>query len=152
MAKVDDNPECPVCGDTALSELDTNTNEMTIGCDNCGFCADTAIEIDTTGHYFWLETQRYPMRQGKVQRGRDKGITPNDRLCDCAVKTEESDELERLCKAYLEASSLSAKTDAVKTLMDSVAAMTVRVDGSIKTPGGLHGRGKITQRGSEVHD
>src|SRR4051812_28859516 len=126
MAKVDDNPECPVCGDTALSELDTNTNEMTIGCDNCGFCADTAIEIDTSGHCFWRETKRYPMREGKVHRGRDQEITPNDRLCDCAIRTEESDELGKLCKAYLDAGSRSGKTNAVLALMDFMAAMTSR--------------------------
>lgn len=113
MAKVNDNPNCPVCGDTAERELNTETNEMMIGCDSCGFCADTAIEFDTTGHYFWLEIKRYPMRQGKVHRGRDTEITPTERLCDCAVKTDESDELGKLCKAYLEASSRSAKTDAV---------------------------------------
>jgi len=88
-----------------------------MGCDNCGFCADTAIEFDTTSYYFWQETKRYPMRQGKVHRGRNADITPKERLCDCAVGNEESGKLEKLCKAYLDARGRSAKIDAIIALM-----------------------------------
>lgn len=87
MARVNDNPNCPVCGDTAQREVNTDTHEMTIGCDNCGFCADTAIEFDTTGHYFWQETKYYPMRQGKVHRGRNADITPKERLWTAPIAT-----------------------------------------------------------------
>lgn len=98
MAKANDNPNCPVCGDTAQREVNTDTNEMTIGCDSCGFCADTAIEFDTTGRYFWWETRRYPMREGKVHRARNEDITPKERRCDCAVRNEECGKRERVCK------------------------------------------------------
>lgn len=121
MARVNDNPSCPVCGSTAQREISTDTHEMTMGCDNCGFCADTEIKFDTTGYYFWQETKRYPMRRGMVHRGRYHDITAQDRLCDGVVEGEQSDNLETLCKGYLDARSRSARVDAAMALIDFVA-------------------------------
>jgi len=144
MARVNDNPNCPVCGDTAQREVNTDTHEMTIGCDNCGFCADTSIEFDTTGYYFWRETARYPMREGKVHRGRNEDLTPKEQLCECAAGNEESGKLEKLCKKYLDAMSRSARLDAGMALIDFVADLTkrasiyaaMRESESIPGPGG----------------
>jgi transcription elongation factor Elf1 len=48
MAKVSDTIDCPVCGEEALRQLDTDTNEMMLGCESCGFCAETEIVNYTT--------------------------------------------------------------------------------------------------------
>jgi hypothetical protein len=70
MTKISDTTDCPVCGHQAHRELDTDTNEMTIGCDSCGYCAETEIVLGTTGRKFWQEMRRFPMDEhGHVIRG-----------------------------------------------------------------------------------
>jgi hypothetical protein len=70
MTKVNDITNCSVCGHEAKRDLDTDTNEMSLSCDRCGFYAETEIVKDSTGKTFWLETKRLPMDEGgRVIRG-----------------------------------------------------------------------------------
>jgi len=64
MAKVSDTINCPVCGAEAQRELDNDTNEVTLACDTCGYCAETEIVEGTKSRKFWLETRRFPIDEG----------------------------------------------------------------------------------------
>jgi DNA-directed RNA polymerase subunit RPC12/RpoP len=70
MTQMLDTINCSVCGHEAQRDHNLDTNEITIACDRCGFCAETEIVTDTTGRKFWLETLRFPIDEGgRVLRG-----------------------------------------------------------------------------------
>jgi hypothetical protein len=70
MANVSDTTECPVCRAVAQQDFDTDTNEITLDCDGCGFRAETEVVTNASGKKFWLETRRFPMDEdGRVIRG-----------------------------------------------------------------------------------
>jgi len=70
MANVSDTTECPVCRAVAQQDFDTDTNEITLDCDGCGFRAETKIVNESTSKKFWLETRRFPMDESsRLVRG-----------------------------------------------------------------------------------
>jgi hypothetical protein len=70
MTRIIDTTNCPICGLEAPRELDTDTNEMTLDCEKCGFSAETEIVKSSAGKTFWLSTKRLPMDEsGRVIRG-----------------------------------------------------------------------------------